>query len=133
MRENHLIGTTVPFTPPEIMPNEFAFHMGNIELMKNANFNIVRVYFTFPFKDRDMKELSDNYKMCVECVKLYAQTGIETMGMIANPGMMSADEKGTVSYVRQYPDWMGPVSEDYYFEVLEKSCEFVAKDNKDYC
>ena len=43
------------------------------------------------------------------------------------PGNYRADENGQVSYVRNYPEWMGPVDEDYYYECLRIGWEYAAK------
>jgi len=130
-KENYLIGTTVPFTPPEIVINEYGKTEKCIKQMKEAELNIVRHYGRFPFADETMTELSQDYIEFRDSVRKYASYGIGTLGMILNPGQMGSDSKGNVSYLRQYPDWMGPTDQDYYYEVLAKATEFVAYDLKD--
>lgn len=99
-----LVGTTVPFTPPAMCLNEFGRSEENFKLMKDAGLNIVRNFTPFPFTDESMTEETEAYKQLKKDIKLYAEHGIATMGMFGNPGQNAADSKGTVSYIRHYPD-----------------------------
>jgi len=60
-------------------------------------------------------------------VQMFLDRGFEVMAWPQIPGSSRASEDGTVRYVRTYPDWMGPLDEDYYFECLQKGWEFVAE------
>lgn len=126
-----LVGTTVPFTPPAMCLNEFGRSEENFKLMKDAGLNIVRNFTPFPFTDESMTEETEAYKQLKKDIKLYAEHGIATMGMFGNPGQNAADSKGTVSYIRHYPDWMGGYDEDKYYDILGKVAEYIARDLKD--
>lgn len=131
MKGNYIIGTTVPFNPPKVFINEYGTTDKCIKLMKEAGLNYVRNYGVFPWTDEKMNVQDAYYVTFKRSVKKYAEYGIQTLGVVANPGQMGGDPAGNVSYLRQYPDWMGPTDQDYYFEVLAKACEFVARDLKD--
>lgn len=132
MKQNYLIGTTVPFSPPAIRINEFGKSAECVKLMREAGLNIVRNYGSFPFTDQSMTTLSKEYIEFRDSIKYYAENGIETLGMVLHPGQMGTDGEGNIAYQWQYPAWMGSLDDDYYFEVLDYVSAFVAKDLKDY-
>lgn len=130
MKENYIIGTTVPFNPPKVFINDYGKTDICIKQMKEAGLNYARNYCVFPWADKSMKTLDTYYVEFKKSVKQHADLGIQTLGVIQNPGQMGGDSEGQVSYLRQYPDWMGPTDQDYYFEILAIACEFIAKDMK---
>lgn len=131
MKENYLIGTTVPFAPPKIFMSPFGRTEENLKLMVEAGLNIVRNYAAFPFADASMTSLSAEYIQFKEDVLLYKKHGIETFGHTVNPGQFMMSGTGEIQYHRQYPDWMGPLDEDYYFEILAVVSEYMARELKD--
>lgn len=125
----HIYGTTTPITPNETeAPNAYATTSECVNLMKEAGITLSRTFFTFPFTDESMTETTEDYKKTLACVRLYKENGIDTVAGINTAEQCRADENGTVSFVRQYPDWMGPYDGDYYYEVLEKVAVRIATD-----
>ena len=118
-KKDFLIG----MTPPDIVNSK------DIQLMREAGVNLVRLSLPFPYTDKKMDTLTEDYHNAKKAIQNYASEGIGTMGMIMIPGNNAFDPKtGKVKYVRWYPEWMGPLDGDYYFEVLDKVCEFIAGD-----
>lgn len=130
-KENYLIGTTIPFSPPEICSNAYGKTDECIRLMKNAGLNIVRNYGVYPFKDKSMTTLTDEYIEYKELVRRYAENGIATIGMMPNPGQMGTDGNGNIFYQWHHPNGINSIEDEDYFETLEYISEFVAKDMKD--
>ena len=127
--KQHIYGTTTPITPLEANgPNAFAVTSECIELMKNAGIMLTRTIFPFPFSDETMTTVTADYAQALECVRLYRENGIETMAAIPTAEQSTVDDKGLVSYVRKYPQWMGDYNGDFYYEVLEKMAERIAQD-----
>ena len=126
-----LVGTTVPTLTDDASIPCFGRSEENFKLMRDAGVKIVRIFSSFPFTDESMTEESAAYKQFKADVKLYADNGIETMGALQLPGQFRSDGEGKVSYIRHYPDWMGPLTEDKYYDILAKVAEYVAKDTKD--
>lgn len=129
MTEKHIFGTTTPITPVEGNgPNGFAHSVECVKLMKEAGIMLSRTILPFPFADREMKVLAEDYKRALDCVHLYYENGIETMAAISTAEQSKVDCEGKVSYVRLYPDWMGDYDSDYYYETLEKVAQRFASD-----
>ena len=115
-----LVGTTVPTLTDDASIPCFGRSEENFKLMRDAGVKIVRIFSSFPFTDESMTEESAAYKQFKADVKLYADNGIETMGALQLPGQFRSDGEGKVSYIRHYPDWMGPLTEDKYYDILAK-------------
>ena len=105
MKDGYLLGTTVPMDSVSMSVTEFGRSQENFKLMRDAGVNMVRIFIHFPYLDE----------------------GIGVMAAPMFPGQYRVDGQGKVSYVRFYPDWMGPVDQDYYYESLEKGWEKVSK------
>lgn len=132
MKQGHIYGTTTPITPLESMgPNKFATSPECLKLMKDAGLTMARTIFPFAFTDETMEETTPEYKHALECARLYAENGIATMVGISTAEQSTVDSEGRVSYVRQYPMWMGGYGDDKYYEVLEKFASRVAEDLKE--
>ncbi len=129
MKEGFIFGTHTPVTPKEgFGPNRYARTEECINLMKDAKIQMVRTGIPFPFTDETMTEVTDRYKDTLDVIRLYQQNGIKTMGAISPAEISSVDAKGMVSFVRNYPEWMGSYDADYYYDVLEKVGEKAAED-----
>ncbi len=129
MKSGHIYGTTTPITPLEsVGPNRFATSPECLKLMKDAGIMMARTFFPFPFTDESMTELTPEYIHSLECARLYAGNGIAVMAGINTAEQSTVDSQGKVSFVRQYPAWMGGYDDDMYYEVLEKYAARVAED-----
>ena len=129
MKQGHIYGTTTPISPAEgNSPNSYAHTPECVKLMKDAGIQMCRTFFTFPFTDATLSETTEEYKKTLECVRLYQANGIKTMAGFSTAEISSVDSEGLVSFVRQYPEWMGGYDGDYYYEVLEKFAGRVAAD-----
>lgn len=122
MRNGFILGATAPvFT-------QFGESDESFQRMKEAGIRLVRINdFAYPFADAGFEKLNEKYLEYMKVVQRYLDEGIEVMIMPMIPGNSRADADGKVSYVRNYPDWMGPVDEDYYYECMSIGWEYVAR------
>jgi len=122
MKEGFILGVTAP------VMTEFGKSKESFQRMHDAGITLVRINdFPYPFIDSGFEKLSEKYLEQVEFVQKFLDEGLNVMIMPMIPGGSRANANGQVSYVRNYPEWMGPVDEDYYYECMTIGWEYVAK------
>jgi hypothetical protein len=106
----------------------------NLDLMRDAGIEWVRVGFPLPFEDRIGGKLSQRYIEARRRAQEWVDQGVRLMAVSPLPVSAgykkNAEGELALRWTARFPAWMGAIGGDEYNRNYGKVCAFLAKDLK---
>jgi len=101
----------------------------DLDMIKEAGFNWLRMNLVFPWKDAMYGQLSEEYTKVRSQIEACSAKGFKIMPTTPGLGIYLFDHKlDKTMWVDMWPDFIGRKGTEEYYENVKKTCEWLAND-----
>jgi hypothetical protein len=103
----------------------------DVQLLKDAGIQWLRMHVGFPFQDSVEGPPSDRFKRNLERLSGLSDAGFRLLGTTHGPGSSRYDPATkTTRWMNGMPEWAGTYNDDRYYQVVEAAAAEMARQTK---